>query len=234
MEAVCNTINKIKITDILKDKRYQVRKKLDAGRVQSYRSSYAAEVDLGPIKVAHVGRTLILVDGWHRITALQSLGIDAVEAEIIKATEKEALWLAAQANLMHGLPLKSSEMRKVFKAYMRSGMYRKNRRSFKSFREIAIELGGSKHHTTIRLWMRKDFPKTAARYSPEDYPKNTGSHTPVPLLGSFRDTSENALNDAFNAFKNVGEIGDKLSLIGLAEKTLESMRKDIDHLDPYG
>ncbi len=218
------TLHEVSIADLLRDTRYQVRKKLDTGRVSSYRSSYAAEVDLGPIKVAHVRHALVLVDGWHRVAALESLGVDTVQAVVVKATEQEALWIAAQANLTHGLPLKSSEMRMVFRSYMRSGRYKQGRRSFKSYREIAVELGGSRHFTTIRNWMKKDFPKIAARYSSEDTPMNTGGLTPVPVMGTFKDTSRTAINDALNAFRNVEDPVDRGHLIGLVEEALQTMR----------
>jgi hypothetical protein len=112
-----------------------------------------------PIKVALIEDARVVVDGWHRLAALEKIGRYEVEGEIVKATAREALWLAAQANLEHGLPLKSPEIRAAFRAYIRAQQHRGPRGNLKSYRQIAQELGGVRRYTTIRNWMKKDFRK---------------------------------------------------------------------------
>lgn len=64
--------------------------------------------------------------------------------------------MAASANLTHGPPLKSSEVRAAFRVYIQTKQHRKGKGRLKSFREMAQELGRS--HNTIRNWMTEDFP----------------------------------------------------------------------------
>jgi hypothetical protein len=65
--------------------------------------------------------------------------------------------MAAEANLTHGMPLKNKELKEAFRAYVSTRQHRKGQR-FRSYREIASDLGGVKAHTTVRNWMKKMFP----------------------------------------------------------------------------
>ncbi len=97
-------------------------------------------------------------DGWHRLEAVRTNGESSVDAIVTDMTDAEAQWAAAQANLTHGLPLKPREVRVVFRAYVRSKQHRKGK-SYKTYREISGELSHRAGHTTIRNWMKADFPK---------------------------------------------------------------------------
>lgn len=160
---------RVNIGDLLRDPDFQVRAELDAGTVARYTAVLASEVELPPIRVAVVDGVPVVVDGWHRLAAAEKAGRYQVDAMVIPDVKREdALWMAAAANLTHGLPLKSKEVREVFRTYMRTKRYLKPCGKLKSYREIATELGGLKRHTTIRIWMQQDFPRVAARYSGED------------------------------------------------------------------
>jgi hypothetical protein len=97
------------------------------------------------------------------------------------ASEAEARWRAAEANLCHGAPLKTRELRGAFNAYVRAGKHRLARRKgqFKSYRDIAAEFGGRVPHSTVYTWMRKDFPSVAqAMGGGDDAPRARGGLPP--------------------------------------------------------
>lgn len=170
---------KVRIADLLRDGAYQVRQKLEPGTVARYAQAYRSEAPMPPVRAMRLpGGALILIDGWHRVAALESLREHSVECAIVDGNEREALWEAAKANLTHGLPLRRGEFRQVFRAYVRAGQCRKRQGKakgpLKSYREIAAELGGVVSYSAVRRWMMQDFPRVAAQMAAEDLPLTTG------------------------------------------------------------
>jgi hypothetical protein len=154
----------LRIAGIIIDEAYQVRMKTDAGTVLRYFDSYRNEVQLPPVEVAQVSEARILVDGFHRVAALKRLGRHEVDAVVKPAdTVEEARWMAAKANLSHGLALKAKEHREVFRAYVHARKHLDDKGGLKSYRDIARDLGGVRAYTTIRGWMQKDFRHIARR-----------------------------------------------------------------------
>jgi hypothetical protein len=194
---------RVKLADIVTRKAWQVRTRLNAATVTQYLTAYRADADaLPPVKVANVNGTLLLVDGWHRIEALKLLGRYDVPAWVFPATEEEARWEAARANLTHGLPLKAREVRNVFRAYVRSKRHRTGGR-FKSYREIAADLASRVAYTTVRNWMQKEYPAIyramQADYDEEkvDWSENGPPGRPgVSSLDAARGNLDAALNEA--------------------------------------
>jgi hypothetical protein len=144
----------------------QVRQRLEPITVTRYANAIRSGQELPPVSVARVDGVLILVDGFHRVAAHQSLGASEVDAELVEATLDEARWMAASANLLHGLPLRNSELRLVFQVFVSTRQHRKGKGKLKSYREIGLELG--RPHSTIRNWMAKDFPRIFAQYKGKD------------------------------------------------------------------
>lgn len=163
IDAEMFSIESVKIALITKDAKLQVRNKLNASAVKRYANLMKAGTKLDPIRIARVDDMLLLVDGWHRLAAHDELRRTFVDAEVISATRHQAVWMAASANLEHGLQLKSAELRNVFRAYISSRQHSQGKGRIKSYREIGVDLG--KGHTTIRNWMQKDFPEIAVRMS---------------------------------------------------------------------
>ncbi|MFL1387825.1 ParB N-terminal domain-containing protein [Pseudomonas tritici] len=160
--ATTPTTAKVTIAQLCRSKDFQVRAKLCSHTVQRYATAIKAGQELPPLQVALVDGVPCLVDGYHRAEALEYLGYVEAEAVITETTRHEAQWMAATANLTHGLPLKTRELRQVFRVYIRTGRHKKGRGRLKSYREIAQDLG--RPHTTIRLWMEKDFKKLFNEY----------------------------------------------------------------------
>jgi hypothetical protein len=156
----------ISLTQLMMSDEFQVRRKLDQATIARYENVLRSGATLPPVKVAKVDGIFILVDGFHRVAARERLEEATVEAEVIETTRTEAYWLAASANLQHGLPLKPAEIHEVFKAYIKARKHLKGRGQPKTYREIGAEIG--KPHTTIRNWMKKDYPEIFKRYSGDE------------------------------------------------------------------
>jgi hypothetical protein len=141
---------------------WQVRAKLHPGTIERYERVYRGdEGHLPPLSLARIGGVPFVVDGWHRLEAAKRAGLDRVDGQIVTEDPQEALWLAAEANTKHGLPLKPREYRKVLGAFIRAGKHRKGRRLL-SYRDMAKAIGGVVSYTTVRNWAMKDFPRVAA------------------------------------------------------------------------
>lgn len=153
------------IAQLCRSSEFQVRSKLCQATVNRYAAAIKAGQQLPPLSVALVDGVPCLVDGYHRAAALELLGNYSAEAVVITATKLDAQWMAAKANMQHGLQLKSKELRQAFRVYIRTGQHRKGRGKRKSLREIGQEMGRS--HVTIRNWMAQDFPKLAKEYGQE-------------------------------------------------------------------
>ncbi|SNT56457.1 ParB-like nuclease domain-containing protein [Tardiphaga sp. OK246] len=158
---------RVKIADIAIRDDWQVRNKIDRATVNSYKGTYKnsgnSSGQLPPVTLARVDGTLRLVDGWHRLRALELLGESTVEATIFDATMSEAKFAAAMANMAHGLPLKHGELRKVFNAYITTRQHITKAGRIKSYRDMQQDLNNRVAHKTIYNWMKKDHPKIAAK-----------------------------------------------------------------------
>lgn len=148
---------RVKLDDLLLDRVYQVRAKLDKATVARYADLMRSGGELPPIKVMVVEGAPTLVDGWHRVAAAREIGEIEVVAEITEGTEADLIWAAAEANTAHGLPLKKAELRAVLRAYVTTDRHLGRGRRPKPAREIAREIGGVGHKTVL-AWLKADFP----------------------------------------------------------------------------
>lgn len=153
------------LAQLCRSPEFQVRSKLCQSTIHRYAAAMKAGQLLPPLSVALVDGVPCLVDGYHRAAAMELLGQGTAEASVTITSKLDAQWMAAKANMHHGLPLKSKELRQAFRVYIRTGQHRKGRGKLKSYREIGQEIGRS--HNTIRNWMAQDFPKLAKEYGQE-------------------------------------------------------------------
>lgn len=215
----------VHIGSILRDPRFQVRKKLDRGTIERYAKVYASGNPMPPVEVAKLKDSLLLLEGWHRLAALERNGCKEVDVIVHEVTERDAYWMAAQANLTHGLPLKSGEIREVFRKYIKARKHRNKDGSLQSYREIAQDLGGLRAYTTIRNWMERDFPRIFEEYTNEDEPKPEGGLRDVEPEGSFKDTAKDSLNNTLAAFHALECPKERGEVIDLLEEALHSMKE---------
>jgi len=228
MEGGAAEVKSVAIGELVLRPEFQVRRKLDAGTIKRYAAVMQSGQEMPPITVAVVEGVSILVDGWHRVQAMKSLGRDITLAVLVEGCdEAQVRWLAAQANLTHGLPLKSGEVREVFRAYVRAGKCWKGARGrsqSKSYREIAKDLGGLRTYGTIRTWMKKDFPRVFRRMSDSDnlFGMNGGDHPlpPIDYLGPAKE----ALQEALALARGVTDPRERGELIALAEVTVQALK----------
>jgi len=224
-------VRRVQIKNVIRDQRYQVRAKISQEIVGRYASIYKAGGALPLVQVARVGEALILVDGWHRLAALEWIEATTVEVEVITATEQAALWLAAQANLKHGLPLKSKEIRRAFKAYIKARQHRDGKGGLKSYRDIASDLGNVRSHVTIRAWMIEDFPRIAEQMREENMPQGEGGLKHQDPEASFRVITLSNLQKARAAFNGVSDPETRGEVIHEVEAMLEEMKRG--NFTPY-
>lgn len=173
---------------------WQVRARLDQAAIARYATQYRNGADMQPIRLARIiggSGALYVVDGRHRLQAALREGLGELPAVIVDTTEQSGLWLAAEANMMHGVPLKKADHRRVFKAFIKSGRHMKGKRPM-SLRDIAGALHGIAAHTTIRGWMQKDFPALARQYAADTPSKASADAGPTWKLpsGSWAEAQE--------------------------------------------
>jgi len=179
--------------------------------------------EMPPIRVAIVNDAPVLIDGWHRVAAMEQLNYRDAEAIVQQATEKEAFWLAAKANLEHGLPLRKSEMRGVFRAYVKARQHLKSHTEYKSYREMQKDL--SIPHTTIRNWMIKDFRHIAAKMGGDDEFKGKGGLREEFPPSAIEASAMQGLDQAFQAFQSTANPELRGQIIHRMDYLLGEMRK---------
>ncbi|MEO3475871.1 ParB N-terminal domain-containing protein [Roseomonas sp. CAU 1739] len=219
----------VAIRDLHRDSRFQIRHAINRAAVARYANALRAEARLPPVRVALVSGVPVLVDGWHRVAAHQAIGATHVQAIITEATAQEARWLAAEANLTHGLPLKAREVRDAFRAFIKARRHRIRARQGKgpgklSYREISKALGGLVTHQTVSNWMHKDFPDTAREYGAEAQAPAEAPAPEDPEEGFARAAHE-AIAQALAAARGVTDPARRGAIIGEAEAALRELRE---------
>lgn len=104
MNTTTNTSEPVRLHLIAMDESLQVRKKLDLATVKRYAAAMEVHAEFPPVLLGRIGDGLLLVDGWHRVSAARMAGREEIDAIITTMTHEEAVWAAAGANLKHGLP----------------------------------------------------------------------------------------------------------------------------------
>ncbi|NGM20409.1 ParB N-terminal domain-containing protein [Roseomonas stagni] len=220
---------KLDIADLHRDPRNQIRHGTNRAVVDRYATALRAGVELPPVRVAMIEGVPTLVDGWHRVAAHQAIGATSVPAVIVQATAREARWLAAEANLAHGLPLKPREVRDAFRAFIRARKHRTAASARQpsgrlSYRDIAKALGGLVTHQTVSNWMHKDFPDIALEYGGE---VGTPAEAPSPddPEAAFASAAHDAIRQAVAAARGVHDPDRRGAIIEAAEAALRELHE---------
>lgn len=174
----------IPLSSIIQHGPWQVRVKLDDHAVRRYVEMTRSGKEPPPIKVGLVDGAYYLLDGWHRMKAGALVcerdldDVERVRVLLARLTKHEAQWESARANLQHGVQYRPKDLHGVFKAFVRAKKHVKRNGDLMSYREIAPHIG--KPHTTIRTWMFRYFPATAAKMggANEGNPQATPAETP--------------------------------------------------------
>jgi hypothetical protein len=87
------------------DQRFQPRVKgVFPATGQQIRLGYEARRPIPPAHpVGRVGQGLYVLDGFHRLEAARQAGITEISARVAPMREETAVWVAVEANAIHGL-----------------------------------------------------------------------------------------------------------------------------------
>lgn len=218
---------------VVLDEEMQIRKRTDPNIVQRYADGIESGSPFPPITLACIEGVLVLVDGWHRFYARQSLREAMVVAFVSTMSYEEALCASALANLANGVSLKPSEVKDAFHTFMQNYGYRIGY-SWLSYREIAKKFGV--HYTTIRNWIMKHYPKVFNHYKLKEAKSDYKTWDGVPSGPGKRLSKADLLavevvKQAQVALKNTKNLRESLTpntrgvLVEALRETLEELEK---------
>lgn len=173
-------VTMVPIAAITQDTRYQTRA-LHGPTVKSYENVLRAGGELPPLTLGQIGSELVLLCGWHRLSAHEAHGAREVRAVVIETKARDALWIAARDNLTHGRPLSRKEKKDAFRFYIRARAHRLPCGGLKAYRSIARDLGGTVTHHTIHNWMWEHYPRIAEQMA-KDGNDNPAAQRPDGLV----------------------------------------------------
>jgi hypothetical protein len=220
-------IRQLRIKDIVRDAKYQGRVRLDLAAVRRYEAKYKAGTEMDPVSVAMLNSAPILLDGWHRIQALENLGRLVVAAKVVKVTSaREVKLLAAQANLEQGLYLKAADIKRCFLMYLDGGGHLDARGQFTGYEKLGQVFGKSK--ATVWNWTRRHRPRIAAQFAREEQARWADLGLPRKPIGTpednLADSVSRALDTALAAFRGITDDAERGFLIKRADAMLAAMR----------
>lgn len=106
-------VSQLKVKDITLDRDMQPRVTITQEAVEEYRDRMEDGEEFPPIAVVKDGSTLYCVDGWHRVMAAKALKAKTIGAVVTLGTRMDAIWVAAQANLRHGVRRTNADKRRA-------------------------------------------------------------------------------------------------------------------------
>lgn len=125
-----------------------------AAHVRMLAAAMDSGAEVPPIRVARLGRALCVVDGFHRLAAARSLGLDGIEALVAPMSREAARAYAMTANVTHGRNLTGKDRARIFGAYLEAGRHLDDLGDVKSSRAISAELEGMYSHTHVMRKLR--------------------------------------------------------------------------------
>jgi transposase len=213
----------IRIADIVVHPETQVRVRTDPATVKRYAQAMRVGAEFPPIEVAQfppgaaseLEGARVLIDGFHRVEAMQRLGIGETRAVVREVTTfEEARWLAGKANQTHGRPYRPKERREVFRAFVEAAQHLRDGEpgELKSYREMARELGGVSYNT-VRNWMRADFPAVFQEMGDAEGAARGGLPEPEPASRTFTRVAIEGVEQAAAALPSISDPEDRRELL---------------------
>lgn len=99
----------------------QAREQIDPEVVDDYAELYRAEAELPPIECFDVDDALVVVDGFHRVTAAEKAGVGWLRCTVVgQGSIDDAIWRATGANQAHGLRRSNADKRKAVRLALES------------------------------------------------------------------------------------------------------------------
>jgi ParB-like nuclease domain len=98
--------------------RTQVRVRLDENAVEDYAEMMRNGAVFPPIDVFYDGSTYWIGDGFHRVSAVKSVGLTEIDANVQDGGPEEALVFAAGANKLHGVRREAGDISKAIRVLL--------------------------------------------------------------------------------------------------------------------
>ena len=179
-----------------------------------------------PIRVARVGKSLYVIDGFHRREAYRQEGRTTIPALVAKMSLPEAQEYARTANVANGKPLSRADKEALWKAYVDEGRHLDAEGTPRPSRAIGADLGHVWSHETIRKKLRAEGVQldTAVEF-PDGYKRRQMSE---------QDMAEAQLFDAEVAIGDLGALlpaldpDDQRRLVAAARAVLDAIDNDDD------
>lgn len=222
----------VKLTDIIIDEDLtQVREKTRSNTIKDYATQMQNGTTFPPLKVGRLNHSLYLIDGFHRVKALQELGI--TEASVIIDpihSLAEARWRAYEENGKNGLPLTAKEKQKALERYIEAGMHIREDKTFKSFGEITREVGLMTKQTVINN-IRRRYPEIAKKIIDDNGLQKppAGIALDFSTKNNWKDHSVTAEQEAVRKVRTVGLMASSLKPEGV-KAVIEGLQVTLDML----
>jgi hypothetical protein len=151
------TQKRMALSDLRGGAKFQLRAKpLNTRIVNEYARRMAQGEEFSPIDVARVGRSYIIVDGFHRHAAAFKAGRAVIMVRIATMAEDEAERYAFRANTTHGEKLSPKDKRHRFDEYVRLGLHLRSDGSVQSPYQMEEGLGGVPSYRTIYRYLAEN------------------------------------------------------------------------------
>jgi hypothetical protein len=199
-------------------------------------------------------RRYLLVDGWHRIAALEQIGQIEVRARICVGDRAHALEIASQANAAHGLQMSTADKRRAVRMHLTTGLpsaqdpdraiARRLGVSHTLVGEIRRELAEAQRQTARDLADRDDLADDAAPHQTllDDLPEPPAALTSqtdrcrwrvLSLLAAQAAAAE-AVPPEADAFLHVDRIEELVGMRGLKASLRAAAKLDLLIEEEYG
>jgi hypothetical protein len=107
------TTGSLQIAAIERRQDCQPRAAFDEATMLEYAEAMKAGDDFPPVKVVRAGDSFYLVDGFHRVAAAETAGLDRIRADVVEGTLRDAILLSRQVNATHGLRRTNEDKRRA-------------------------------------------------------------------------------------------------------------------------
>lgn len=114
----------IDVADIISNKAMLMRVKVDGSTVRQYAKAMESGAVFPPVICFEVDGDLILTDGFHRVAAYKSRGIEKIQADVRIGSMDDAILAAVRANAHEGLARNNADKEKAVKALLASEKWR--------------------------------------------------------------------------------------------------------------
>lgn len=191
-------IRRVPVAEIRLDDRCQPRaESVQADAVLDYAAAYRDGAELPPVRVFEVTEGdsaedlgLYLVDGFHRVGAAHTAGIDVLRVEVVGSGDiDDAQWAAASQNRAHGVRRTNADKRRAVELALTSGVGEEQ-----SSRAIAEWVGVSHQLVATIRQELEDAPRAIVGRDGRVYPPRTldetGTVDPTEDVGTTDPTDE--------------------------------------------